>query len=141
VSTIMMRNEQILAQGERKDHTSFLLRLHCRPGMFAANKNNPSQIPWHPCIYDQLVQHRTSPLEVHQKFRALIEKSKHCIPGSSGNMSRSHGMVGSTKGRGVFSSKNNGRLMATFEPRLVLMLAVKVLKSNSARCTMAESID
>lgn len=30
-------------------------------------------------------------------------------------------------GRGVFSSKKMGRLIATFEPRLVLMFAVRVL--------------
>ena len=36
-------------------------------------------------------------------------------------------MVGSTKGRGVRSSMKMGRLMATFDPRRLLMFAVRVL--------------
>jgi hypothetical protein len=36
-------------------------------------------------------------------------------------------MVGSTKGRGVQSSMKMGRLMATFDPRRLLMFAVRVL--------------
>src|ERR1700722_10904383 len=36
-------------------------------------------------------------------------------------------MVGSTKGRGVFSSINKGKLITTFDPLRSLMLDVKVL--------------
>ena len=38
-----------------------------------------------------------------------------------------HGIVGSMNGRGVFLSTKMGRFMATLEPRLLLMFAVKVL--------------
>ena len=37
------------------------------------------------------------------------------------------------KGRGVFLSKNIGRFMATLEPRLLLMLAVKVLNGDESQ--------
>lgn len=53
------------------------------------------------------------------------------LPGSSGYMLRSHGIVGSMKGRGVFSSKKSGRLIATFEPLLLRMFAVSVLIFNT----------
>src|SRR5437588_863545 len=39
-------------------------------------------------------------------------------------------MVGSTNGRGVDLSTNMGRLMATFDPRRLLMFAVKVLERH-----------
>ena len=51
------------------------------------------------------------------------------LPGSSGYMFRCHGIVGSTNGLGVCLSMNNGRLMATFDPRLRRMFAVKVLRN------------
>lgn len=35
-------------------------------------------------------------------------------------------------GRGVFSSKNNGRFTDTLEPRLLLIFAVNVLDENLA---------
>ena len=39
----------------------------------------------------------------------------------------SQGIEGSMNGRGVFSSKKMGRFIATLDPRLLLMLAVRVL--------------
>jgi hypothetical protein len=48
-------------------------------------------------------------------------------PGSSGYIERSQGTVGSIKGRGVSESKKRGRLIATLEPLLDLMFAVRVL--------------
>ena len=51
-------------------------------------------------------------------------------------------MVGSTNGRGVFSSKKMGRLIATFEPRLVLIFPVRVLvKSNINTIDPKEEIE
>ncbi len=52
-----------------------------------------------------------------------------CAPASSGNTSRCHGIVGSTKGRGVRLSMYIGRLMATFDPRRLLIFAVRVLET------------
>ena len=42
----------------------------------------------------------------------------------------SHGIKGSTNGRGVFLSTKMGRFIATLDPRLLLMFAVKVLVSK-----------
>ena len=49
------------------------------------------------------------------------------VPASSGYISRCHGIVGSTNGRGVPLSIKSGTLIATFEPLRFLMLAVSVL--------------
>ena len=49
------------------------------------------------------------------------------VPGSSLKTFLSQGIVGSICGRGVFSSKNSGRLIATFEPRRRRIFAVNVL--------------
>ena len=40
-------------------------------------------------------------------------------------------MVGSLNGRGVFESKNNGKLIATLDPRRDRMFAVRVLRSEN----------
>lgn len=50
---------------------------------------------------------------------------------SSGHSFLSLGTVGSTNGRGVFSSKKTGILIATLEPRRRRMLAVRVLQFQS----------
>jgi hypothetical protein len=47
---------------------------------------------------------------------------------SSGYNDLCHGIVGSTNGLGVLSSTKIGRLIATFDPLLLLMLAVRVGK-------------
>ncbi len=58
-------------------------------------------------------------------WRSFHEHS--LLPESSGYISRSHGIAGSTNGRGVLASTNNGRFMATLEPRRCLIFAVSVL--------------
>jgi len=59
--------------------------------------------------------------------RQDFTRTKGLVPASSGYISRCHGIVGSTNGRGVPLSIKRGRLIATFEPLRFLMLAVSVL--------------
>jgi hypothetical protein len=54
-------------------------------------------------------------------------RARKASPASSGYKERCHGIVGSTNGLGVLSSMKIGRLIATLEPLLLLMLAVRVL--------------
>lgn len=122
---------------EQKRRIDDALRSHCNFGMSIADNSNPSQSPLRPCKRGLGALLRSLPLKILVRARYVMSSMPLVIPGSSGYKLRSYGIVGSTNGRGVCSSKNMGRLIATFDPRLDLMFAVNVLRKRSHECNVS----
>lgn len=122
---------------EQKRRIDDALRSHCNFGMSIADNSNPSQSPLRPCKRGLGALLRSLPLKILVRSRNVMNSIPLVVPRSSGYKLRSYGIVGSTNGRGVFSSKNMGRLIATFDPRLDLMFAVNVLRKRSYECNIS----
>jgi hypothetical protein len=109
--------------------TSVWRQQHGKPGRLAEDSSIPCRIPSRPCKCDLQARPRPAPLMQVRGMRS--GSSELHQPRSSGYRERAHGIVGSMKGRGVLESKYSGRLIATFDPLLCLILEVKVLLKHS----------